>query len=73
MSINSVACYQVVKKLSEPSEITLVNLDIYVDYLSEKNPKLDSRAMRALLRADDPRLMKIDKQYITKSMPHTQL
>ena len=32
-SIISVAGHQVVKNLSEPSEITLVHLDIYADYL----------------------------------------
>ena len=42
MSIISVAGHQVVKNLSEPSEITLVHLDIYADYLREKDPKLDS-------------------------------
>ena len=36
MSIKSVAGHQVVKNLSEPSEITLVHLDIYADYLREK-------------------------------------
>ena len=45
MSINSVAGHQVVKNLSEPSQITLVHLDIYADYLREKDPKLDSRAV----------------------------
>ena len=49
MSIVSVTGHQVVKNLSEPSEITLVHLDIYADYLREKYPKLDSRAVRALL------------------------
>ena len=43
MSIISVAGDQVVKNLSEPSEIMLVHLDIYADYLREKDPKLDSR------------------------------
>ena len=38
ISIISVAGHQVVKNLSEPSEITLVHLDIYADYLREKDP-----------------------------------
>ena len=59
MSIISVAGHQVVKNLSEPSEITLVHLDIYADYLKEKDPKLDSRAVRALLTTGGPRLMKV--------------
>ena len=59
MSIISVAGHQVVKNLSEPSDITLVHLDIYADYLKEKDPKLDSRAVRALLTTGGPRLMKV--------------
>ena len=38
MSLKLGAGQQVVKNLSEPSEITLVHLDIYADYLREKNP-----------------------------------
>ena len=38
MSIISVAGHQMVKNLSEPSEITLVHLDIYADYLVRKIP-----------------------------------
>ena len=43
MSIISVAGHQVVKNLSEPSEITLVHLDIYAVYLREKDLKLEVR------------------------------
>ena len=35
ISIISVADHQVVKNLSEPSEITAVHLDIYADYLRQ--------------------------------------
>ena len=70
MSIISVAGHQVVKNLSEPSEITLVHLDIYADYLKEKDPKLDSRAVRALLTAGGPRLMKVDGHYIDVHGPY---
>ena len=70
MSIISVAGHQVVKNLSEPSEITLVHLDIYADYLKEKGPKLDSRAVRALLTIGDPRLIKVDGHYIDVHGPY---
>ena len=59
-----------VKNLSEPSEITLVHLDIYADYLREKDPNLDSRAVRALLTIGGPRLMKVDGPYIEVHSPH---
>ena len=71
LSIISVAGHQVVKNLSEPSEITLVHLEIYADYLREKDPKLDSRAVRALLMTGGPRLMRVDGHYI-EAMAHIQ-
>ena len=64
MSIISVAGYQVINNLSEAFEITLVHLDIYADYLSEKDRKLDSRAVRAVLPTGGPRLMRIYGLYI---------
>ena len=73
MSIISVAGHQVVKNLSEPSEITLVHLDIYADYLREKDPKLDSRAVRALLTTGGPRLMRMDGHYIEVHGPYSIL
>ena len=70
MSIISVAGHQVVKNLSEPSEITLVHLDIYADYLREKDPNLDSRAVRALLTTGGPRLMRVGRHYIEIHGPY---
>ena len=70
MSIILVAGHQVVKNLSEPSEITLVHLDIYADYLREKDPKLDSRAVRALLTTGGPRLMRVDGNNIEVHGPY---
>ena len=40
MSIISVAGHQVLKNLSEPPEITVVHLDIYAEYLRQKDTKL---------------------------------
>ena len=70
MSIISIAGHQVAKNLSQLSEITLVHLDIYVDYLREKDPKFDSRALRALLTTGSPRLMKIDGRHIDVYGPY---
>ena len=68
-SFISVAGHQVVKNLSGPSEITQVHLDIYVDYLREIDPKLDSRAVRALLTTGGPRLRRADGHYIEVQWP----
>ena len=62
-SIILVACHQVVKNLSEPSESTLVRMDIFSDYLREKDPKLDSTAVRAWLTTFGPRPIKLDGLY----------
>ena len=70
MTTISVAGHQVVKNLSELFEITLLHLENYADYLREKDPKLDSRAVRALLTTGGPRLIR-DGPYI-KSMAHIQ-
>ena len=64
ISIISVAGHQLVKNLSESSEIKLVHLDNYADYLREKDPKLDSRAVPALLTTGGPRLIQVDGHYI---------
>ena len=70
MSIISVAGHQVVKNLSEPSEITLVHLDIYADYLKEKDPKLGGTR---LMTTGGPRLMKVDGHYIDVHGPYPTL
>ena len=70
MSILSVAGHQAVKNLSEPSKITAVHQDVYADYLRHKDPKFDSRGVRALLTTGGPRLMIVDGHYIEVYGPH---
>ena len=45
-SVISVAGHQVIKNLSDPSEFTLMHLDIYADYLRQAEPRtrVESRA-----------------------------
>ena len=70
MSILSVAGHQGVKNLSEPTDITAVHLDIYADHLRQKDTKLDSRAVRAMLTTGGPRLMKVGGHYIEVYGPY---
>ena len=70
MCIILVAGHQVVKNFSEPSEITLVHLDIHADYLRKKDPKLDSRAVQLLLTTGGLRLMRVDGHYIKVHGPY---
>ena len=73
LSFISIAGHQVAKNLSEPSEIKLVHLDIYADYLEENHPMLDSRAVRALLTTGGPKLMREDGHYIEVHGPYPVL
>ena len=63
-SINSVAGHQVIRKLSEPSEFTLLRLDTYADYLRQVEPRTDSRVVRALLTTGGPRIKKLHGRYV---------
>ena len=58
------------EKLGEPSEITAVHLDIYSDHLRQKDSKLESREVRALVITGGPRLMKVNGHYIEVYGPH---
>ena len=62
--------HQEVKNLREPSQITAVHLDIYADYLRQKDPKLDSKAVRALLTTGGSRLTKLDGHYLEVYGPY---
>ena len=63
-SIISVAGHQVIRNLSEPSEFTLMHLDTYADYLSQVEPRTESRAVRALLTTGGPRIKKLHGRYV---------
>ena len=54
-SIISVAGNQVIRNLSEPSEFTMMHLDTYADYMTQVEPRSESRALRALLTTGGPR------------------
>ena len=58
-SIISVAGHHVIMNLSEPSEVTMMHLDTYADYLRQVEPRTDSRAVRALLTTGGPRTKKL--------------
>ena len=63
-SINSVAGHQVIRNLSEPSELTMVHLDTYADYLRQVEPCTESRAVRALLTTGGPRTKRLHRRYV---------
>ena len=69
-SIISVAGHQVIKNLDEPSEFTLMHLDTYADYLRQVEPRTESRAVRALLTTDGPRMKKLHGRYLEVYGPY---
>ena len=69
-SIISVAGHQVIRNLSEPSELTLMHLDTYADYLRQVAPRTESRAVRALLTTGGPRIKKLHGRYVEVYGPY---
>ena len=69
-SIFSVAGHQVIRNLSEPSEFTLMHLDIYGDYLRQVEPRTESRAVRALLITGGTRIKKLHGRYVEVYGPY---
>ena len=49
MSIITVGGHEVTRNLSEPSDQTIMHIDVYADYLSAISPQTTSRPLRALL------------------------
>ena len=69
-SIISVAGHQVIRNLSEPSEFTLMHLDTYADYLRQVEPRIESRAVRALLTTGGPRMKKLHGRHLEVYGPY---
>ena len=60
----SVAGHRVIRNLSEPSELTMMHLDSYADYLRQAEPRTESRAVRALLTTGGTRIRKFYRRYV---------
>ena len=69
-SIISVAGHQVKRNLSEPSEFILMHLVTYAGYLRQVEPRTESRAVRALLTTDGPRIKKLHGRYVEVYGPY---
>ena len=66
----SVAGNRVVRKLSEASEFTIMDLDNYADYLRQAETRTESRAVRALVTTGGTRTMKLHGRYIEVYVPN---
>ena len=63
-SIMSVTGHQVIRNLNEPSEFTLMHLEIYADYMRQAEPRAESRAVRALLAMGGTQTMRVHGSFI---------
>ena len=69
-SIISVAGHQVIRNLNKPSEFTMMHLDTYADYLRQVQPRIESRAVPALLTTGGPRIKKFNGHYVDVYGPY---
>ena len=70
MSIITVGGHEVTRNLSEPSDQTIMHIDVYADYLSCIRPQTTSRALRALLTRGGSKSVRVDNRYTEAYGPH---
>ena len=70
MSIITVGGHEVTRNLSEPSDQTIMHIDVYADYLSCIRPQTTSRALRALLTREGSKSVRVDNRYTEAYGPH---
>ena len=70
MSIITVGGHEVTRNLSEPSDQTIMHIDVYADYLSLISPQSTSRALRALLTRGGSKSVRVDNRYTEAYGPH---
>ena len=64
MSIIKVVGHEVTRNLSEPSDQTIMHIDVYKDYLSAISPQTTSRAVKALLTRGSSKSVRVDNRYM---------
>ena len=70
MSIITVDGHKLTRNLSEPSDQTVMQIDVYADYLSAISPQTRSRALKALLARGGSKSVRIDSRYTEANGPH---
>ena len=73
MSIITVGCHEATRNLSEPSDQTIMHIDMYADYLSAISPRTTSRALRALLTRGSSKSVRVENRYMEAYGPHEAL
>ena len=62
-SIITVGGHEVVRNVSEPSDQTLMQIDVYAEYLRNIIPQTLSRAIRSLMMRGGGKSIRIDSRY----------
>ena len=70
MSKITVGGHEVTRNLSEPSDQTIMHIDIYAYYLSGISPQTTSRALKALLTRGGSKSVRVDNRYTEAYGPH---
>ena len=70
ISIITVGSHEITRSLSQPSDQTLMDIDVYADYLGTISAKTPSRALRALLMRGGGESIRIDSRYTETCGPH---
>ena len=58
------------RNLSEPSDQTIMHINVYADYLSALSPQTTSRAVRALFTRGSRKSIRVDDRYTEAYGPH---
>ena len=70
LSIITVGGHEVTRNLNEPSDQTIMHIDVYADYLSAISPLTTSRALRALLTRGGSKSVRVENRYTEAYGPH---
>ena len=70
ISIITVGGHEITRNLSEPSDQTIMHIDVNADYLSAVSPQTTSRAARALLTRGSSKSVPVDNKYTEAYVPH---
>ena len=70
MSIITVGGHEVTRNLSDPSDQTIMHIDVYADYLSRISPQTTSRALGALVTRGGSKSVRVENRYTEAYAPH---
>ena len=63
ITIITVGGHELTRNLSEPSDQTIMHIDVYADYLSAISPQTTSRALRALFTRGGSKSVRVENRY----------